>query len=518
MTERLSRVAMIGGGFAAMLALGACGTKPAKTASVAVTNPCGAEYTKLSSAMPINVISSEVQIDCFAWASFVALNWQADPNKPGYPDPAAGPKQFGTGTAPVVWETYKEAADVFGPVLKGTWLDKRPAVKKLFRTSKTGDLDLSDITQAGGGHHWLTNQRGEITYYEVMMNRDEFEFITSQKGFDLTTAAGQYACATQPGKPDGEGGPGKGQLRGGLVLPEGSHIAWDDMDCTGKVTTFGDAVGATEIKASWTPLPADGSLNYRYKTAQAELVDPVTHATRTVTVGLTGIHIARKRFPNHQWAWATFEHIDNSPDEAPNGGFAAPTLPPNPNQKQSPGWTFFNPACDPKTNVYQCVHNAAPTTRCLLGTDPKTCQPYDAPMQITRLNPVGPVANSVTAWFWSLMQPNSVFNYYRLVNVQWPQTPGNPQVPGEKVPLGYGNPMPAGSPNGKAPPSAILANTTMESFQQSSAACMDCHVYASIATPKLLQAQPNGLRKPNVKAAPSFASDYSFIFSTETRR
>ncbi|MBM0514115.1 hypothetical protein, partial [Aeromonas hydrophila] len=74
-----------------------------------------------------------------------------------------------------------------------------PTAKVLSRTSKFGAADLSDIYQAGSGHHWLTNARGDLTYYEIMMNRDEYEFITTQK-FDLTSAAGQLACASQPGK------------------------------------------------------------------------------------------------------------------------------------------------------------------------------------------------------------------------------------------------------------------------------------------------------------------------------
>jgi hypothetical protein len=137
-------------------------------------------------------------------------------------------------------------------------------------------------------------------------------------------------------------------------------------------------------------------------------------------------------------------------------------------------------------------------------------------MQITRLNPVDSAANSVTAWYWSLVPAKSVFNYYRLVNVQWPQTAGNPQAPGQKVPLGQGNPMPVGGSGGAK---TIVANTTLESYVQSSASCMDCHTYAPIATPRLLQAQPDGLRRiTRNAAAPAYASDYSFIFSSETRR
>ena len=509
----------------ALAAFGLPGCKPQPAATPgaklgAAVNPCGASAAALNPALPQNVGGNETAVDCFAWASFVALNWQADPLKPGYPDPAAGPSVFGVpGNTATVWETYKEASVVFGPV-KGAWLDKRPAVKTLTRTSKFGTLDLTDISQAGSGHHWLTSQRGDITYYEVMMNRDEFEFITTQTGFDLTTAAGQLACAQQPGQVVTDGPPvkppPKGPLRGGLVLPEGTQAGWDDTDCAGDVRHFGDGVGAMEIKAAWIPLPADHSLDYRYKTAAAEIRDPVTQKMRAVTVGLVGLHIARKRFPSHEWTWSTFEHIDNSPDEALNNGWTAPALPANPNQKPSPGFTFFNPNCNPGSNAYKCVHNAPPV-RCTPSQI--VCNPYTVPMQITRMNPVNAAANAVTAWYWSLLPAASVFNYYRLINVQWPTRPGNPQAPGQRVPLPQGTPMPAGNPNGQGSAATILANTTLESFQQSSAACMDCHVYATIASPATLRPSANGLRKlTRADASAQYASDYSFLFVTETQR
>jgi hypothetical protein len=245
---------------------------------------------------------------------------------------------------------------------------------------------------------------------------------------------------------------------------------------------------------------------------------------RKVTVGLVGLHIIRKRFPRLPWVWATFEHIDNTPDEGGTNGFTPPTLPANANQKPSPGFTFFNPNCNPQTDkAYKCVHNAPPTTRCLLGTNPATCQPFNAPMQITRINPVDDVANSVTAYAWSLLPVQSVFNYYRLINVQWPQNgigqpPQNiPPGPGLTVPLYMGNPTPQGNAGG---PTQIVANTTLESFQQKSNSCMDCHVFASIYTANTKTAA--GLRRGGLPAAPGgqppYASDYSFIFLSETKR
>jgi len=147
--------------------------------------------------------------------------------------------------------------------------------------------------------------------------------------------------------------------------------------------------------------------------------------------------------------------------------------------------------------------------------------PYDKPMQITRITPVGSIANSVTGYVWSLLPPKSVFNYYRLVDVQWPQTGiANPVPgPGLRVPLTMGNPLPKGGAGG---PGQIVANTTLESFQQNSNSCMDCHVYASIATPSLLQATASGglrkVTKTGTAGVAPYASDYSFIFLSETKK
>jgi hypothetical protein len=508
---------------------GLAGCKPGGSSGNAVAvqtpapNPCSTFAPTETPVLPVNPGGSQTEVDCAAWGAFIALNWRADPAKPGFPDPAASWDSFGTprDTRPTVWESYLEAANVFGDKapLKGLWQAKRPTIKPLSRISKLGSLDLSDIAQAGGGAHWLTNQRGDVTYYEVLMNQDEFEFIT-QAGFDLTTAAGQLACATQPGKPVSDGGepieppyPKGTVLRGGINFPAGVANGWDDTDCVGNKHAFGQGVGAIEIKASWTPLPADHSLDYRYKTAQAEILDPTTKKLRTVTVGLTGLHIIRKRFPRLPWVWATFEQIDNSPDEASGGGYSAPTLPANANQP-SPGYTFFNPGCTAgKDPAYGCKHNAPPTPCTKPGV---ACDPYNAPMQITRINPVGTTANGVTAYVWGMLPAKSVFNYYRLVDVQWPRTgiadptPG----PGLKVPLTMGNPMPKGNAGG---PTQIVANTTMESFQQNSNSCMDCHVFASIATAPAAR----GLRKvtrPGAGAPAAYAADYSFLFLAETKR
>ena len=70
----------------------------------------------------------------------------------------------------------------------------------------------------------------------------------------------------------------------------------------------------------------------------------------------------------------------------------------------------------------------------------------------------------------------------------------------------------------------VLLQRSVESFQQNSNSCMDCHAnFASIASQKLLQATAPGTLRHVPKSAteggqPLFASDYSFIFLSETKR
>ncbi len=506
---------------------GALGLLNVSLAYAGATSPCsglGVQPVSIAPLMPNNfsaLAKSQIGANCLAWQEFIYLNWQADPNSPGKPNPNAPAASFGTAgdTTPTVWESYLGASQVFNAPLKASskkssrnpWLAKRPQVKQLSRISKLGDavIKLNGIAQADG--NWLTAQSGGLTYYEVMLNQDEYAFITSNvfSGDDLTTFAGQAACAAQPGV---------GNL-GGFNLPAGNNGGNKDTDCTGNPQTYGQNIGAIEIKAAWIALPPDGSINYRYKTAIASITDPSGKTTQA-TVGLVGLHIIHKLPGAAQFIWATFEQIDNSPDEN-NGNPIAPILPTNPNQKPRPGFSFYNALCTPNSDpVYQCQHNKAPGSPCTPGKPPTPgCYPYSAPMQVTRMTAVQSDANSVTGYAWSLMPAASVFNYYRLIDVQWPNQP-TPVQPGTRV----GN-MPAGDITPRDA-TRIMANTTLETFVQSQLSCMDCHQGAPIAQAsqqsKTLRAGRSARRvlidATDTVGPKPFASDYSFVFSTETVR
>lgn len=501
----------------------------ASAADKPVSTVCSGQIgvTPLAEAptLPTNFasIGGQIAADCLAWQTFISLNWAADPAHPGQPDTSVPWSLFGVVRDPVpkVWETYLEAGEVFDPDNNGkiTWRDKRSPVLKLSALSELGDIDLSlsSIAQAGDGK-WLTNQMGGLTYYEVRLNEDEFDFITQNvfDGNDLTTFAGQAACAAA-----GTAGKGGFNLPGG---GGGSPTSVLDTTCAGAPTTYGTNVGAIEIKAAWTALPSDHSLDYRYLTAEANITDPYGNK-QTATVGLVGLHIIHKMPGAQQFVWSTFEQIDNTPNQSGNT-VTPPNLPANPNQiTPPPPYMYYSANCDPTTNPYKCQPNALPGKPCDSSGSPVGCDPYSAPIQTTRIVAVDTIANNVTGGVWSMLPEKSVFNYYRLINVQWPQQ-STPVPPGAIV-CKSGQTSVNCVPAGNITPSAnsgIVANTTLETYQQSSNACMNCHQNAPIARQKAQKLRLLGDHKLARRveiASPSqngaiYSSDYTFVFSQNT--
>jgi hypothetical protein len=505
-------------------------------------DPC-ANVTPVSLLPPPNLVmplafrtTSQVNADCIAWQEFFYLNWAADPANPGQPDPAATVADFGlpNDAGQSVWESFMTADEVFNPTTQttaavgaatvagnatGKTAGVRAAtyVKTLSRLSMLGDADVNlNGVQQAGSNSWLTDQSGNPVFYEVHINKDEYQFIT---GNTLTTFAGQAACGGNPGT----GGGGGKDANGGFNLPAGGGKDGTSLDynCSGTQQVYGQNLGSIEIKASWRVLPSDGSLNYRYKIASATLTLP-DGSTEKATVGLVGLHIIHKVPGAPQFIWATFEQIDNDPDAATAP--AEPTLPAGaPSLLKT--YNFYNANCNPSTDVvYGCVQNTTVAGQsslpaCAAGIYiPGKCYPYWAPMQITRVAPVATSSNTITAHAWAQLPSGSVFNYYRLIDVQWPSTPTD-VPPQATVPLSRGNIVPASA-------TFILANTTMETFLQKTYSCIECHQNAAVASAQSQTVSNVGSRLVRrvlvIPAATSgqapYASDYSFIFSAETHQ
>src|SRR5665213_3372248 len=237
----------------------------------------GFAAVRLTSTLPRDLIALAQQqgADCFAWQSFIALNWPALPS--GSPDPKAGPSDFGKPPAdplnpqPTVWQTFYDSVTALTPNASRA---RSYGHMRLRMTSKVGHRSvLNSIGQAFTNGAWLTDQAGGLVFYEILVNPDEFNYIQKNA---LYSIPGQNACV-------------KG--KGGLILPDGA--AAHDTLCTGEPYSYG-TTGAIEIKSAWIVLdPKNPAQLNRYLIARA-LVQPPNGPATTQTVGLVGLHIIRK--------------------------------------------------------------------------------------------------------------------------------------------------------------------------------------------------------------------------------
>jgi hypothetical protein len=435
---------------------------PAATGSFScITNPSVSHVLPPDAALP-----DQDDMNCLAWQEFIALNWQAAPDQNGQPDQAIPAAAFGapsaTGAAPAkVWETYALNTDVFRPGAQAPLPFMADTGPRLLRTTMRppaalqgpGAPDpLSSIRQAFS-HGWLTAQNGQPTYYEIRLNQEEYGYIVANGLYD---ANAQWRAA---------------QSGTGIHLPDG---------------TASGTVGAIEVKAAWLPL-TDPAQYGRYLTAKASVVDPVSGATRSVVVGLVGLHIMHKTQLAQQSVWATFEHVDNVPTK--NAVGAGP-------------YTYYNPGCVPAIDKYQCAVNTPPTCAA------KGCD-YGAPIQVVREQPLDANTIALNSYAQAAIRtanPRSVLQYYQLVSVMWPSS-SVPVRGAPLTPLPGGNPMPATGTGG-------LANATLETYFQrtdgyspnpnlSQPSCLACHTTAAISP----RGVPAGWTKPA-----NYASDYSFLF------
>ncbi|MBX9838611.1 MAG: hypothetical protein K2X69_09910 [Silvanigrellaceae bacterium] len=470
---------------------------------------------QLTTAIPsdMGVPNSQANANCFAWQEFLSLNWVADASTCAA-DNSLKPSDFGiaNNTAPVVWETYKESAEIFLPqaqkpanwcsqqVLPQQWKDKLKSVMKtsahgykvmasISKAANNADvLNLNSYGQAGTNNSWITTQAGKLALYEIRVNQDEFNYINANQLYNAQVQ--QQIVTTQ-----------------GINLPDGSAT----------FTQYGK-IGSIELKASWVELP-DPKTWPSFKISKAVVRYPNEKNPKVVTVGLTGLHIIHKTKRSPQFIWATFEHINNAPNSD--------------KQNLLPWYTFYNLNCDPTKDHYKCYPNAQPPTATpqnpYFPNYPK--DPYEAPIQVVRMTPISSDSvNNVAGlnkWVWdNVISPansKSVFLNYQLVNVVWANSPEVIQ-PGAKIPLPDGNQQPN-------PSNTIVANTTLETYFQQTKSCLFCHQNASLKqqnsqTEKfknelksipmhmlhLLQLKNNNTTKLTKSTSAPYASDYSFLF------
>ncbi|MDJ0630666.1 MAG: hypothetical protein QNJ44_20590 [Rhodobacter sp.] len=471
--------------------------------------------------------NAQAMFDCFSWRSFIALNWAADPNFRGQPDTGTPFPSLGRDR---VWESYKETFEVFQPGIADWTVDPddwntQPelppacvaeldglddatrarfgdAPKQLTMVSKTRANQVLNETHQAFGNQFnvLIDQTGRVVRYEVRFNQDEFQYL-AENGFADT---GNYSYSgpvdgTQvffPTNSTGITGAGSIEIK----------AAWREL-CGGDVCT-----GVEDQEAEryyWVPalryIPAAGD-----RPAQCQILPKV---------GLIGLHIIRKTDTAPQWVWSTFEHVDNVPPA--NAAPAADVT-----------YTLFNPQCLKPENMPTEAQCATQRPGVLPAGNPELKFPANkaeccanlqllanarpAPLgqalssrgmsgllhnQVTRLDPIGPVEmNRVVTNAIREADPANPFQYYRLINTQWPKNARDSDT-GAANRLSCAQTGFVGRDDApcytivprKGNDSLRLRNTSMETFQVStngpgaadpahfsSAGCINCHGDAGV--------------------------------------
>lgn len=410
--------------------------------------------------------------DLWSWQAFLAVNW---PTGGGKPSPSI--TGYDARNHPA-WSAWHESTDIFLPKgatpaacttqvaatatggmtrnLAGLARRDAPAPpaeaaaktgRALLNVSAVGELlqgrelgkrlvngRISEIDQAFSGP--LFDQSGNPTFYEILMDNNEARYLCDNQ---LYSIAGQIAFSSKPGN--------KVQFPSGQWQTNGS--------------------GAFELKLAWRILDPKKDKFERFFHEPAQVL--LNNKWTSVEVGLVGMHIAHKSQSSPQWIWSTFEQVDNlATDQVAHPGL-------NP--------SYFNPGC--------------PT--CLVNIQPTGNPPPNTPVQVLRMVPVPPDKQQLNREAQAALRAqNSVWQYYQLIDTQWPTNPSAPPT----IPGDANLPQSINNKSGGQPTPVYLTNATMETYFQGgnqsatgqqegnppstqqvfgTESCMGCHSSANVA-------------------------------------
>ncbi|HEY1720106.1 MAG TPA: hypothetical protein VGG27_02590 [Magnetospirillaceae bacterium] len=392
---------------------------------------------------------SNAAYDCLMWQTFIYLNWPGKANRRGVPNPKM---EFGA-PALAVWESFKTVDEVFlhsgddpGPwdaSLANRFADTLRSLvgngvfHLLKQHSKVSDALKAPENPNSPQHDakkTLLDDANQTDGGNLIDQNGEavyYQMLMDKDEYNYIVLNRLYNANSQS----------TFARQHGIELPMG-------------ISAYGD-LGAIEVKAAWKILgPGDDPA--RFHTAEALIGDP----QQPVLVGLVGLHIVQHVAPLHQAVWATFAQIDNAPLATEPG--------------TARHYSFFNARCSLK----KCPTN--------------TVTDGSKPTQVVQERPVPDDAARVNAFMQKMIAdvaPRAPWQYYQLIDVQWPQAPEQLPKPPQAAPL------PTGSPS-----TTRLLNPVLETYLQrynQEISCLSCHQMARTA---------ESTDQP-------FAADYSFLLS-----
>jgi hypothetical protein len=421
---------------------------------------------------------AEVQrlFDLNGWQMFLAVNWPT--NNQGQPAVSITDTSFG----PPHWTLWQTSSQIYradgkrpiacGPapggallaeataqqpaaLMRGLPLIQKPAnvdprsVLVLGNLSAVGNISIVDLGKRNGETDQafsgpLIDQNHNFVHYDIALDPHEVSYVCDTGIYNIN---GQTAYS--------------GKNNDTLAFPTGT----DKVDWS----------GATEIKFAWKIIDTSkGDQPGRFFTMPA-IIPAAGGGTQEVTVGLVGMHIAHKSQSSPQWIWATFEQVDNLVGDP----LAHPAVKPS----------FYDPNCE------ICVPNL----------DPNATNDTTTPVQAMRAVPIPGDKLRLNAEAQAVFRAlGSVWQYYQLIDTQWPTDPT-----AKPTPWNAGLPDAINNKAGGNPTPVFLTNITMETYFQTGqqAACNQEEVTGGNACP------PGNATQSNF---PKTAVDTTTVFASES--
>ncbi|MEO1263021.1 MAG: hypothetical protein AAFZ15_29705 [Bacteroidota bacterium] len=407
-------------------------------------NITGSEFlTSTSWKVPHDVMSqnpTQEELARFAWKEFIALNWPSDYDTTTYsrgkPDQSKTVIDFLKAgehpDLPLVWETYKHRIEVYpldtsnyeknfdspprysykvegqssipslDPSNKTALIDVRHVFNNLDETSEINlaTLFVSGDPDAPGAAKFVNSHTDTASFlpgaprriiYEAKANEVFFNYVKNKKLYDTTIKKNlltQTAIKIQARGADTLGGKCLDGNNDIISFPCG--INGDDRPI---------AEGSIEVKASWRRLTRKEANSGRYltspvlyyrrgtRTTNSDSIYyqkvPATATENSLPIGLVGLHIIHKTENVPTYVFATFEQVDNLKRSQEHNDLF-----------------FFNRNDNPK--IYP-------------GVQQVTQRAHDMLTLTDTLN------MKVHAEF-TAVDPNTVWQYYKLIGVQGPAT------------------------------------------------------------------------------------------------
>ncbi|PYT03638.1 MAG: hypothetical protein DMF60_17750 [Acidobacteria bacterium] len=491
----------------AVLSLAAClyiGTVMPKASMNSLQSPCAVNLTTgYNVPHDLSPNASLTDLECFAWQSFIALNWPAVTqnwmqNTRGVPDQTQNFGASGTNNfaGNLVWETYKHKVELFPATgAPPQSYDTKPnyvySAKVTVPQGVNGSLfnNLDEGTEidqnymffpknppkpSSTGKSITPNQDHQILF-EARANRVEYNYVVSNQYYNATIAA---KAATNT----------VNYLSNPSTPPQPPFISFPAGDMSQSDPSF---EGAIETKAAWRILTADEVASGRYHTASAVYYSGTDSrpVAQNATFGLLALHIIHKTRNYPYFIFATFEQEDalKLVNGNPTGLYFITTYPKvtyldNNNQPTAP------PSPPPMfPNGILPAAQGLPVG--LAG--PTVVSQYTAASPVTQQ-----VNDAVHAQIIN-QNPASVWQYYKLLGVQAVPTSNNQspyfylanvvvesslpglqlfqgRIPGPKPPPSLPFPLPLGFPPARAQNNTFVVNGTT-STMVNMGGCMGCH-------------------------------------------